>query len=75
MKSFLLRFNLSLSMTLAVAVLGCSDSMNGSSIPEATAENCRPENVKKIRDKSAREAFASRCFRSGKFEPSPNRTW
>jgi entry exclusion lipoprotein TrbK len=54
---------------------GCSSGAGGENIPEANAENCKQENIEKIRDKAAREAFASKCFRSGKFEPSPNKTW
>jgi entry exclusion lipoprotein TrbK len=60
---------------LMLALLGCSSDAGSVSIPEANAENCKQENIRKISDKAAREAFASRCFRRGTFEPSPNKTW
>jgi entry exclusion lipoprotein TrbK len=60
---------------MSFALSGCSHATDDTKFPEANAENCKDENIIKIRDKAAREAFASRCFRSGKFEPSPNKTW
>jgi entry exclusion lipoprotein TrbK len=44
-------------------------------LPPVNDENCKLEHIEMIRDKEARQDFASRCFRRGKFKPSPPRTW
>ncbi|NML17015.1 entry exclusion lipoprotein TrbK [Azohydromonas caseinilytica] len=43
-------------------------------LPEVNEANCRPEAIKAL-PKRIREDFASRCFRSGTFSPSPPRHW
>jgi entry exclusion lipoprotein TrbK len=60
---------------MLMVLMGCSKEPDDAHVPEATAENCKDENVKKISDKAAREALASRCFRQGTFEPSPSKSW
>lgn len=43
-------------------------------LPEVNAENCRPDAIKALH-KRIRQEFASQCFRSGTFTPSPPRNW
>ncbi|WP_407682052.1 entry exclusion lipoprotein TrbK [Pseudoduganella aquatica] len=58
-----------------MVLLGCSNEAGSENVPEATAENCKEENIKKIADKATREALGSRCFRRGTFEPSAAKSW
>lgn len=48
---------------------------NTAAIPEVNDENCMTENIKKIEDKEAREAFAGLCIRRGSFVASPKKAW
>ena len=46
-----------------------------SAMPEVNDENCKDENIGKIRDKATQRAFADLCFTRGDFKPSPKREW
>lgn len=44
-------------------------------LPVVNDENCKTENIKKIKDKEAQEAFAGLCIRRGDFVKSPPKAW
>lgn len=44
-------------------------------LPVVNDENCKIENIKKIEDKAAREAFASLCIRRGEAAKSKPLAW
>lgn len=75
MKANSIRPTLSSLFCMLLIMLGCSKEPDSANVPEATAENCKDENVRKISDRAVREALASRCFRHGTFEPSPTKSW
>lgn len=67
-------------VTLLMALMSaCSteppSTPNAAAIPEVNDENCMTENIKKIEDKEAREAFAGLCIRRGSFVASPKKAW
>ncbi|WP_254786766.1 entry exclusion lipoprotein TrbK [Methylomonas sp. LWB] len=44
-------------------------------LPVVNDRNCKVENIKKIEDKAAREAFAGLCLRRGEFVKSKPIAW
>lgn len=49
-------------------VVGCSDRM-----PEVNKENCKIQNINKIKDEATRASFSEQCFHSGEVVSSPAR--
>lgn len=49
-------------------VAGCSDRM-----PEVNKENCKIQNINKIKDEATRASFSEKCFHSGEVVSSPAR--
>ena len=60
---------------VATLVAGCDSQPATSVMPEVNDENCKDENIGKIRDKGTQRAFADLCFTRGDFKPSPKREW
>lgn len=68
-------------LTLAIAatvILGAcsprSETPPPDKLPEVNDANCRPEAIKALPER-IRQDFASACFRSGTYTPSPARQW
>jgi entry exclusion lipoprotein TrbK len=64
-----------LTALVAVLVSACSPDVQKEKTPVVNDENCRPEIIAKIKDKGAREEFASMCLRRDNFNPSPKKEW
>lgn len=56
-------------------LVGCEQKAETTTMPELTAENCKPDNVEKIEPAEIREQFSSMCLRAGSFEPSKPKVW
>ncbi|WP_373991715.1 entry exclusion lipoprotein TrbK [Duganella sp. BuS-21] len=54
---------------------GCDWLWGEPPLPEVTAENCKPENVKRIRNEEARNKFLSNCALRSTIKPSRPRGW
>lgn len=69
-----------LALTIAAAAFlgACSPRIEAplpsDELPPVNDANCRPEVINAL-PKPIRQEFASRCFRSGTFTPSPPRYW
>lgn len=66
-------------MLLALAAVtmfsmgGCTQNPDA---PTVNDENCKPENIAKIKDENTRTQFAAKCETHGTgFKPSPKREW
>lgn len=44
-------------------------------MPEVNNENCKTENILKIKSKSLQQEFSSQCLRRGEFKASPEKSW
>lgn len=65
-------------VTALIALSGCEKAPEppaAKAALEVNAENCKPENVAKIPDNDARQAFSSLCARSSRLRPSSSQTW
>jgi entry exclusion lipoprotein TrbK len=64
---------------LAALVVACSpatpEGPSGKEMPVLNDENCKPENIAKIKDSAVREKFAQECLRRGTFKPSSGKKW
>jgi entry exclusion lipoprotein TrbK len=58
----------------AALLVGCEKAPEPAVMPEANAENCKPENIAKL-DKSTQQALSSQCLRAGTFKPSEPKSW
>jgi entry exclusion lipoprotein TrbK len=59
----------------AALAAGCDKGPATFVLPQVNDENCKPENLAKIGDKEAQQAFSSQCMRRGEFKQSPKREW
>jgi entry exclusion lipoprotein TrbK len=67
---------LTLAALLATLLAGCNKvPAEPEQMPELNAENCKPDNIAKIKNEAAREQFATTCLRLPGFKPSPPRSW
>jgi entry exclusion lipoprotein TrbK len=67
---------LTLVALLAALLAGCNKPpAEPEHMPELNAENCKPENIAKIKNEATREQFATTCLRLPGFKPSPARSW
>lgn len=67
---------LTLAALLAALLGGCNKApTEPEHMPELNAENCKPENIAKIKNEATREQFATTCLRLPGFKPSPARSW
>lgn len=68
-----------LTATLSVLMAGCDNTSEKQVMPEVNEENCKPENIDKIKNKKMQQEFGARCFRrvkaGTKYRPSPPRSW
>lgn len=55
--------------------IACSSETRIQQLPVVDGENCKNENILKIKDKTAREKFASKCARRGTFRKSTMYAW
>jgi entry exclusion lipoprotein TrbK len=62
---------MALVLVAAMALEACGKT----AAPEATDENCLPDNIQSIKDPSARQELANKCFRRGGFRPSTPKNW
>ncbi len=56
-----------LTVIAAAALAGCGEPES----PAVNDENCRPEVIAKIKDKTAQQDFASRCSRQSVYPATP----
>lgn len=65
-----------LAATLALMLAGCDSPPTPETMPQVNEENCKQENIARIKDLGTQQAFASMCVRrGGEFKPSPKRGW
>lgn len=64
-----------LTVPLAVLMTGCDKTSEKQTMPEVNEENCKPENIDKIKNKEMQQEFSSKCFLRNNFKPSPKREW
>jgi entry exclusion lipoprotein TrbK len=65
-----------LTMLLAALISACSPQPSAEEkMAAVNDENCKTENIARIKDKEAREQFGGMCIRRGTFKPSPKREW
>jgi len=68
-----------LTAPLAVLMTGCDNTSEKQAeeqiMPEVNEENCKPENINKIKNKEMQKEFSNRCFLRNNFKPSPRRKW
>ncbi len=65
-----------LAALVAAMVAGCDNKPATSVMPEVNDENCKQENIERIKDPGTQQVFASKCLRrGGEFKPSPKRAW
>ena len=60
------------------ALLGaCTPETTTKEVPTVNDENCKPENIAKIEDKTMREQFSADCLRRapGGFKASEKKEW
>lgn len=66
-------------VSIAATITACGKSESPPppvvGMPEANAENCKPEKVAKLQDKDMQQAFSSLCLRQGRAQQSPERKW
>lgn len=64
-----------LTVSAVFCLTACSPSEEAWNLPAVNDENCMPDQIAKIRNKDARAAFGSACFRQGTLTPSKKREW
>ncbi|AJE23527.1 TrbK entry exclusion during conjugation protein (plasmid) [Azotobacter chroococcum NCIMB 8003] len=61
---------------LAGLLSACFQDQPKEAMPTIDAENCKPENIAKIKDSGTRQKFSSLCLRhGGDYKPSEKREW
>ncbi len=70
------KFYLTLAAIFVAFLAGCNQPpAEPEPMPVLNAENCKPENIAKIKNEATREQFATTCLRLPGFKPSPARSW
>jgi len=64
-----------LTATLSTLMAGCDNTSEKQALPEVNEENCKPENIDKIKSKEMQQEFSNRCFLRNNFKQSPKREW
>jgi entry exclusion lipoprotein TrbK len=59
---------------IAISTIACSPEAPKTEL-KVNDENCKPENITAIKDKTAQQQFAGACARRGAFKPSENKSW
>ena len=69
--------NLTYIVILVVLVSSCSKEPETTKMemPIVNDENCKHEEILKIKDKEMQQEFGSLCSRLSRFKPSPKRQW
>lgn len=58
-----------------IATAYADDKAKATTLPVVNDINCKIENIKKIENKEARQAFAGLCIRRGEFVKSQPKVW
>lgn len=63
------------TVAIAAFVSGCDKKPAAGTLPDVNDENCKLENIKRIKDKGMQQEFAGKCARRGGSTRSEPRTW
>jgi len=62
------------SALIVISTIACSPEAPKTKL-QVNDENCKPENITAIKDKTAQQQFAGACAHRGAFKPSEKKSW
>lgn len=62
-------------LVIPILLTGCDWITGEVPLPEVNEENCKPENVNRVRDVEARNKFINKCVLRSTVKPSKPRGW